>query len=244
MDFYAEDLAHVHHVGFSSVALGAAPFLLDVLAEICPTPPARLVDLGCGGGVFLREAKAAGHEVFGVEISPAFVALARHTSPDIPIQQSSVYDADLPSCHMVTAIGEVLCYIPPDSADAPPIPSLFQRVYDALLPGGSFLFDVIAAHPDHSLSGQHWVSEEDWVVLVDADEDKRAHLLKRKITTFRQHGDLYRRTDEFHVQYLFDPGFLEAQLNMTGFHVRHARSYGTFALAPRRVMFHAHKPAG
>jgi ubiquinone/menaquinone biosynthesis C-methylase UbiE len=51
-----------------------------VLAALELGPGDRLLDVGCGGGVFLRRALETGCEAVGLDHSPEMVALARATS--------------------------------------------------------------------------------------------------------------------------------------------------------------------
>lgn len=54
------------NAAFSSLRTANANRLLDRLEEIRP-PPARLLDIGCAEGWFLREARQRGYEVHGLE---------------------------------------------------------------------------------------------------------------------------------------------------------------------------------
>ena len=51
-----------------------------VLAALALGPDDRLLDVGCGGGVFLRRALETGCDAVGLDHSPEMVALARATS--------------------------------------------------------------------------------------------------------------------------------------------------------------------
>ena len=51
-----------------------------VLSALALGPGDRLLDVGCGGGVFLRRALATGCDAVGLDHSPDMVALARATS--------------------------------------------------------------------------------------------------------------------------------------------------------------------
>ncbi len=52
-------------------------------------PPGRLLDVGCGAGSFLVEARAAGFDVLGQEVAPYFISYARQT------HQLTVYDGEI-----------------------------------------------------------------------------------------------------------------------------------------------------
>jgi ubiquinone/menaquinone biosynthesis C-methylase UbiE len=53
----------------------------DILAALALGPDDRLLDIGCGGGLLLRDAAAAGAAVTGVDHSPDMVELARERAP-------------------------------------------------------------------------------------------------------------------------------------------------------------------
>jgi ubiquinone/menaquinone biosynthesis C-methylase UbiE len=72
MDSYRDDLAYVHDAGFGRVAESAPRLVLEFLAAK-GQPPARLLDLGCGTGIFAQVLAAHGHHVTGMDISPGML---------------------------------------------------------------------------------------------------------------------------------------------------------------------------
>jgi hypothetical protein len=82
---------------------------------------------------------------------------------------------------------------------------------------------------------------QDWIVLVEKQEDLAQQILARRIVTLRQVGDLYRRTDEVHRQRLFDATLLAEALSEVGFQVEMMDRYGEYSLPPARVAFIARK---
>ena len=237
---YQEDLAYIHHVGFGDLVQGATPGLLHKLRE-AGIDHGLVVDLGCGGGLWLRALLDAGYVALGVDAADAFVKLARATAPDAEVRLASAYEVELPACNAVTAIGEVLCYVAPDDGDPPPLAALCRRVFAALRPGGLFVFDVIVDEPGDALTYRNWRAGDDWAVLLDVEEDRERHRLDRDIVAFRAIEGAYRRSSERHRQYLFAPDEIEAALTDAGFAVETGRCYGAFQLPPRRMAFTARK---
>ena len=237
-EWYGEDLAYIHDIGFGDFALGAAPGILEILRRN-GTREGLVVDLGCGSGLWARELAQARYRVLGIDISEAMVSLARKRVPEAEFMVESLFDADIPPCDAVTALGEVLNYLfHPENE----LVRLFRRVYDALVLGGVFVFDI--AEPGQVPRGtktRGFTEGEDWVVLVEKEED--GDTLTRRITTFRREGEHYRRSDEVHRQRLYRVPDIARYLRQVGFRVRTVRGYGRYRLTRAHAAFIARKPA-
>lgn len=229
-DFYADDLAYVHHTGFADLARGAARFLVDSVHG-------RVADLGCGSGLLAAPLSDAGCDVIGVDRSRAMLAIARKTAPRARFVRASLYDVDKwfdgAPFHAVLAVGEPLSY----GSDS--LPTFFRRVARTLRPGGVFVFDMIVAGRP-SLSRRTFVSGDDWTTCV-ATDDQGAKLV-RDITTFtraaRGRGSsAWRRSHEVHVVRVVHADDVTAALRRAGFTVRLRNSYGDHPLALRRRAF-------
>jgi SAM-dependent methyltransferase len=239
MPFYAPDLAYIHHTGFGDFARAAAPGVLQLLRRHGITSGV-VVDLGCGSGIWAAALTRAGYTVHGVDRSAAMVRLARHVAPGATFVRGAVESVPLPRCDAVTALGEVLGYA--TTGRRPPLARVFRRVANALRPGGLFVFDVIV-RAGAPMRYRTWTAGPDWVVLADVDEIPRRHLLRRDIRTFRRDGACYRHHVERHLVHLVDAPEAGRRLRNAGFTVRTSRRYGTYRLAPRRLVFIARKQA-
>ena len=237
--FYAEDLAYVHHVGFGGFARNAAPGLLATLRE-AGISEGTLVDLGCGSGIWLHEAAQAGYTTVGIDASPALIELARTVAPEATLHVGSLYDADLPPCDAVMALGEVLSYIQPGTSP-PSLDIVFGRIAAALRPGGLLIFDVMI-RDDPPMRYRSSTAGEDWAVLVDLSEDDAQERITRDIITFREVAGGYRRSEEQHVQRVVSREAVEDALGEAGFTaIRTTTQYGAHPLAPRRLAFIAQR---
>jgi SAM-dependent methyltransferase len=239
---YREDLAYIHDVGYTDFVRRAAPALLEILRRHGLTDGC-VVDLGCGSGVWAAELVRAGYRVLGVDISPAMIVLARERVPEAEFRAGSFLKARLPECVAVTSIGEVFNYLF-DAANGPEaLAGLFGRIYKALRPGGTLAFDFLQPGFLRGRSVERRFREgKDWAVLVEVEEDRAAARLTRRITSFRQVGELYRRDDEVHCQQLLRGSDLIRELRCLGFRVRRLRGYGELRFAGSHTGLLARKP--
>jgi SAM-dependent methyltransferase len=237
---YEEDLAYIHHSGFGDFARGAAPEIVSLLRNSRWTS-GLVVDLGCGTGNLARALLDAGFDVLGTDISPAMIELAKRVAPAARFSTSSCYDLDIPACVAITAIGEVLTYVTPqDPREA--LPSLFSVAYQALAPGGLFVFDVIVRSRDSPMRYRSTRQEVDWQVDVDVDEEPEDSLLTRRISIKRRTGDVERASTEVHRVRTFTAIEIEDMLASAGFQSELSSSYGEFPLARQRLAVVARKP--
>lgn len=243
-EWYGEDLAHIHDVGFGDYALQSAPGILEILDRSVKTREGLVVDLGCGSGLWADELTKARYRVLGIDISEAMIAIARRRAPDAEFRVGSLFEADIPLCDAVTSIGEVFNYLFDPGNDRQALVRLFRRVYEALTPGGVFVFDI--AEPEQVTRGattRGFSEGEDWLVLVEKEEDRERETLTRRITSFRKVGDLYKRADEVHRLRLYTSTDVARELRRVGFRVRTMRSCGRYQLPTAHAAFVARKPA-
>ncbi|HYH09882.1 MAG TPA: class I SAM-dependent methyltransferase [Thermoanaerobaculia bacterium] len=217
MGDYGDDLAYIHHHGFSEFIDSAAPGILETLWRE-GIRDGLVLDVGCGSGILARELTRSGFDVLGIDASPAMIALARNTAPDARFAIASFEDAELPRCKAITAVGEVLSY-----GD---IRAFLPRAADALEPGGVLLFDAAAS----AIDDERRIDGDDWSVIFIR------HGNTRRILTFRMQGEEMRRGEEVHALHFHDRETLRALL-ATHFTVRTRRSYGTRRLPPGHIVY-------
>ncbi|PSB54195.1 class I SAM-dependent methyltransferase [Chamaesiphon polymorphus] len=239
--WYNADLAYIHDVGFRDYALKSAPGVLEILTAR-QIPTGLIVDLGCGSGLLTELLERDGYRVLGIDISPAMISIAQERVPTAEFRIESLFTAEIPACAAVVSIGECLNYVFDDNCDLV-LNDLFQRIYRALIPGGIFIFDIVT--PGQVPAGEvvkNFTEGQDWIVLVEKQEDLTRQILTRRIITFRQIGELYRRSEEVHLQRLFDVESIAKKLEQIGFRVEILDRYGQFRLPPARVAFIVQKP--
>ena len=238
--FYADDLAYVHHAGFTDYVRNAGTGILHEMRS-AGIRDGAVVDLGCGSGVWLARLLQAGYDALGVDVSPSFLRLARANAPRAKLVRGSAHTAEIPPCRAVTAVGEVLAYQSPGSGADHGLDGVFRRVHSALAPGGLFVFDLFVTAAGAPYEFRSWRAGEDWAVLSLSRENRAAQHLERRITTFRRVGTAYRRSDEQHQLRIHDPHAVRRQLAAVGFDARVSPGYGAFRVPKRRLVFVARK---
>jgi SAM-dependent methyltransferase len=233
---YGVDLAYIHDAGFGSFAQAAAKELLALLADQ-KIHQGLVVDLGSGSGILAEAVTKAGYHVLGFDISRGMIELARRRAPRAAFRQSSLLDAKIPPCVAVTAVGEVFNYLFDPRHSLARLARLFARVHRALAPDGLFLFDaaIVGRVPEGKRRG--YTEAEDWACMYEAEEDPRARLLTRRITTFRRQGATYRRDTEVHKLRLFAVHELPGLLRKAGFRARELPGYADLEFPPGYVGF-------
>jgi SAM-dependent methyltransferase len=239
-DAYRNDLAFIHDAGFGMFAEAAARTLLPLLRKI-GRRDGLVVELGCGSGIQAGAVTRAGYDVLGFDISQAMVDLARKRVPAAEFRCASFLDVELPPCIAVTAVGEIFNYLFDRRNSLATLKNLFRRVYAALEPGGVFLFDVALVGRVPGGHRRSYVATDDWACLYEAFEDEKRRVLTRNITTFRKHGETYRRAHEVHRLRLYKRDELVAPLEQAGFRVRRISRYDDLKFPPGYQGFVARK---
>jgi SAM-dependent methyltransferase len=125
------------------------PNFLAILAELALTADDILLEVGCGGGAFLREALKSGCRAFAVDQSPDMVRLARELNADaIAEERLEILEGDaaaLPfandTCTAAVMTG-VLGFLPDPVA-------VFAEIRRVLAPGGR----IVALGSDPAMKG-------------------------------------------------------------------------------------------
>ncbi len=236
---YQEDLAYIHHVGFSDLARRAAPWVLEILRK-ADIHDGTVVEMGCGTGILLSALSAAGYQAVGIDASAAMLDIASSTAPGATLVHASLYDVVVPPCRAIIAMGEPFNYIFGPGSE-PPTAHLFSQATAVLPAGGLLLFDAMIRSRSDFKPFRSWATGSDWACLFDALPQANGRELRRSITTFRQVGDAYRRGEEEHWVHLFSRTLLTRQLEQAGFTVRTASAYGRVLLSPGRRLFHCRR---
>lgn len=241
-EYYKEDLAFIHDVGYSDYALKSASGILEILKQN-KINSGLVVDLGCGSGLWANELAKANYQVLGIDISAAMIDIARKRVPNAEFRIESLFKTEIPPCNAITSISECLNYLFDTDNNSQTLVQLFHRIYSALNPGGVFIFDIAeAGQITPGTTTKSFTEGDDWLVLVEKNEDGEKQILTRRIISFRQVGEHYRRDDEVHRQQLYNSTDLAKLLGEVGFLVETMNSYGEYVLPKNHTAFIARKP--
>jgi ubiquinone/menaquinone biosynthesis C-methylase UbiE len=182
--------------------------------------PERVIDLGCGTGSIAIPLAKRGYRVTGVDLSAEMLAIAydkmRREQAEVTWVEQDMRDLQLPPADAVISLCDSLSYLT-EEAD---VKQTFQRVYDHLNPGGTFLFDVHSPYKILHVFGNHTFALVDdevsyiWQCFCDPARLEVEH----QLTFFlRQTGGLYQRVEEAHWQRAYQPLQLIGWLKEAGF---------------------------
>jgi SAM-dependent methyltransferase len=110
--------------------------MLAAFAELAREPGGGPVaEVGCGPGRVTAHLHGLGVDVFGVDLSPGMVAVARRTHPGIRFEVGSMTALELPD----EELGGVVAWY--STVHTPPdvLPAVFAECHRVLAPGGRML---------------------------------------------------------------------------------------------------------
>ncbi len=155
----------VHGVGMPAYGVNYNAWIYKVrrqvfrrAARLLNTPPeqARVLDVGCGIGVYVREWKALGsQEVSGIDIADHAIARLRLSMPDTSFHCGDISDSsDLPESNSFDIISafDVLYHI----ADDGQYQQALQNISLLLKDGGYFLFSENFLHGPEKKHETYW----------------------------------------------------------------------------------------
>jgi len=108
--------------------------MLAVFAELV-RDAGPVADLGCGPGRVTAHLDALGVPVFGIDLSPRMVALARRAYPGLRFEEGAMTALDLPD----GALGAIVAWYSVIHTPWERLPEVFAEFHRVLAPGGHLL---------------------------------------------------------------------------------------------------------
>ncbi|MHB0878797.1 MAG: SAM-dependent methyltransferase [Anaerolineae bacterium] len=157
-DPYISQQMLTYHLDPTTDAASARPEKIDrtvdwLISYLRLQPEQRVVDLGCGPGLYCSRLCQRGLEVTGVDFSANSIEYARRYAQEeglrieyvcrdyVSLDYHEQFDA-------ASLIYEDFGVLPPDHRD-----ELLARVHRALVPGGAFAFDVVTPERPYPADG-------------------------------------------------------------------------------------------
>jgi SAM-dependent methyltransferase len=116
---------------------------LELILSFCSEDPIRILDLGCGPGLYLERLAGLGHHCTGMDFSQNSISYARGQAKDKGLEIQYIHQDYLKldmkdQFDLVLLIYTDIGVLLPQERD-----SLLERIRRALKPGGIFIFDVL-----------------------------------------------------------------------------------------------------
>ncbi len=210
-------------------------------------PVKNVLDLACGTGSLTWELARRGYQMTGVDLSSEMLSLAEEKCRDLKPRPrffcQAMEDLRLPervdAC--VCCLDSVNYVLKPEK-----LRRAFRRVFDALEPGGLFLFDADTPEKLKSMDGQIFLDETEDVFCVWRGEySEKKRVCSFWMDIFERSQSDWRRYGELHREYAYTMAELEEYLREAGF--TRIKQYGELKrrspkAGEQRIFFTAVKP--
>lgn len=210
-------------------------------------PVHTVLDLACGTGSLTCRLAERGYEMIGVDQSEEMLAVAAEKGRAVQGEKPIFLHQSMQELDLYGTIDACVCCL--DSVNYVTCPAdlrrAFQRVHLFLMPGGVFLFDVNTPEKLRNLDGQMFMDETDDTYCVwRAEYSAHRRICTYGMDLFFREGALWRREEEVHEEYAYEPRELTDYLHAAGF--RDVKQYGELKLRPPkpgegRIFFAARK---
>ena len=208
--------------------------------------PEFILDLACGTASLTCILSERGYRVIGADQSEEMLTVAYSKAMTLEKRPLFIHQS-MQELELPEPVDAVVCTL--DSLNYLTEPEdcreTIRRVYDALAPGGVFVFDVNTPEKLRALDGQVFLDEDDdqYCVWRASFSD---NLCAYGMDLFQRQGKLWRRSFEEHLEYAYSLEELTGYLTVAGF--SQIAVYGDRSLsAPRegeqRAYFFARKEA-
>ena len=200
-------------------------------------PIRTVLDLACGTGSLTRLLALRGYEMIGADLSEEMLAQAAEKCRGVGEPEPIFLHQAMEELDLYGTIDACVCCL--DSINyvtrSGKLARAFQRVHTFLMPGGLFLFDINTPDKLQGLDGQIFLDENETSYCVwRADYSPRRRVCTYGMDIFqREENGLWRRWEEVHEEFAYQPEELEELLRQAGF--RRIKQYGELRMTPPRA---------
>ena len=184
--------------------------------------PVKLVlDLACGTGTLTCMLAQRGYSMLGTDLSGEMLFQAMEKAQELTCEKPMFLQQAMDELDLFGTIDA--CVSSLDSinyvTEEETLQEAFRRVHTFLMPGGYFLFDVIAPEWLKKLDGELFVDENEDVFCVwRGSYDPNTQVLTYGMDLFeREEGDCWYREQEEHQERAWSREQLEKMLGAAGF---------------------------
>jgi len=249
MSIYKDYAGVYDQSGQLAFSLRMLPYLGRLL-ERHPVEGKVLLELACGTGTVAIAMAEAGWRVYAVDGSAEMLAQARakareSNAPPFWSQQDMRHFVLPERVCLATCLYDSLNYM----LSSDDLLAVFRRVFETLLPGGLFLFDMNTAWALAELWGDETfiTDRDDLTVIFQNKYDPQQQRETVVVTCFQRVSELYRKIVERHTEQAYPSEQIATLLTDAGFQVE--AQYACFSLKPPapttpRIMWVARRPVG
>lgn len=183
--------------------------------------PVKLVlDLACGTGTLTCMLAEQGYTMIGTDLSPEMLAEAMGKAMELEGEAPIFLNQAMNELDLFGTIDA--CVSSLDSVnyvtDRKVLREAFRRVHTFLMPGGYFLFDIIAPEWLKKLDGEMFVDENEDVFCVwRGSYDPEGQILTYGMDLFEREGECWYREQEEHNERAWSVAELKELLEEAGF---------------------------
>lgn len=202
---------------------------------------ATILDLCCGTGQLAAKLNNQGYRVIGVDNSAEMLAFAQQNAPAAIFIESDARSFELPyQVDAVVSVFDSLNHI----MTLDELGDVFRSVYSALLPGGSFLFDLNAEEGFvQRWKGTFNIVESDHLLAAKSSYDPESRVGRLELSMFRLINNGWIRQDEHFLQRSYTQEEITQALTSAGFRLIECGPSSGFGLASvGRLLVVARRP--
>ncbi|MDW0109007.1 class I SAM-dependent DNA methyltransferase [Sporosarcina aquimarina] len=183
----------------------------------------KILDVACGTGILSVFLAERGADITGIDLSEEMLTIAKERSKDrfpaLTFLHQAMQQLDVPDKYDAAVIPiDSLNYL----ENLQDVSDTFHRIYEALLPGGLFMFDVHSTFKTDILFMESPFTYDSPSIsyIWETDEGEEPHSVHSELAFFvRKDDECYVRFDEVHYQRTFPIMQYVELLEKTGFSV-------------------------